>query len=89
MLDIQLEGMSGLELSQRLSAVRDTTPVIFITAHNDPEVQALAEASKCAGYFRKTDSGADILAAIHRAIGLEDSGSARRAGEATDLDPTP
>ena len=34
-LDIQLEGMSGLELSQRLSAVKDVTPVVFITANDD------------------------------------------------------
>ena len=85
-LDIQLEGMSGLELSQRLSAVRDTTPVIFITAHEDPQVRAHAEASGCAGCFRKTDSGADVLAAIHRSISLEDSKSTRMPGIATDLE---
>ena len=67
-LDIQLKEMSGLDLSQRLSAVRDATPVIFITAHDDPEVRAKAEASGCAGYFHKTDSGADILAAIRHVI---------------------
>ena len=71
-LDIQLKGMSGLDLSQRLSAVKDTTPVIFITAHDDPEVRAQAEASDCAGYFRKTDSGADVLAAIRRTISRVD-----------------
>jgi len=73
LLDIQLNGMSGLELSLRLSAVKDATPVIFITAHNDPEVRAQAEASDCAGYFCKTDSGADILAAIRRTVGVQDS----------------
>jgi FixJ family two-component response regulator len=72
-LDIQLKGMSGLDLSQRLAAVKDATPFVFITAHDDPAVRAQAEASGCAGYFRKTDSGADILAAIRRVIGLEDS----------------
>ena len=40
-LDVQLKGMSGLDLSRRLSAVEDGTPVIFITAHDDPEVRAL------------------------------------------------
>jgi len=69
LLDIQLIGMSGLDLHQRLSAVKDTTPVIFITAYEDPEVEAKAEASACAGYFRKSDSGADIIAAIRRVIG--------------------
>jgi FixJ family two-component response regulator len=89
LLDIQLKGMSGLDLSQRLAAVKDATPVVFITAHDDPEVRAHAEASGCAGYFRKTDSGADVLAAIHRAISLEDSGSARKIEIATDLEPAP
>jgi FixJ family two-component response regulator len=89
LLDIQLKGMSGLDLIRRLSAVKDATPVIFITAHDDPQVQAQAEASGCAGYFRKTDSGADILAAILRAISLEDSDSALKHGKPTDLEPTP
>jgi FixJ family two-component response regulator len=74
-LDIQLGGMSGVELSERLSAVKDGTPVVFITAHDEPELRAQAEAVGCAGYFRKTDSGADVLAGIRRAIGLEDPDS--------------
>jgi len=72
MLDIQLKGMSGLDLHRRLSAVMDATPVIFITAHDDPEVRAQAEASGCAGYFRKMDSGTDVLAAIRRTISVKD-----------------
>jgi len=67
-LDIQLGGMSGLELRQKLVEIGDGTPVIFITAHDDPEGRAQAEACGCAGYFRKTDSGADTLAAIRRAV---------------------
>jgi len=68
-LDIQLKGMSGLELKRNLSSVKDATPVVFITAHDDAEVRAQAETSDCAGYFRKTDPGADVMAAIRRAIG--------------------
>ena len=67
-LDIQLDGMSGLELSQRLAAVKDTTPVVFITAHDDPAVRTEALASGCAGFFRKTDPGTLILDAISKAI---------------------
>ena len=63
-LDIQLGGISGLELSHRLSALNDGTPVVFITAHDDPGVRAEAEASGCAGYFRKTDPGSLVLEAI-------------------------
>ena len=69
-LDIQLEGMSGLELSQRLATVKDTTPVVIITAHDDPRVRQQAEASGCAGYFRKTDPGEAVLEAITKAVNL-------------------
>ena len=66
-IDIHLGGMSGLELRHRLVADEDLTPVIFITALDEPEVRAQAEAAGCAGFFRKTDSGAEVLAAIRRA----------------------
>jgi FixJ family two-component response regulator len=65
-LDIQLGGMSGLELAQRLAAVGGHTPIIFITAHDDPEARSAAEALGCAAYFRKTDSGKEVLDTIRR-----------------------
>jgi FixJ family two-component response regulator len=65
-LDIQMSGMSGVELAQRLAAVGQHTPVIFITAHDDPEARTAAEALGCAAYFRKTDSGKEVLDAIRK-----------------------
>lgn len=65
-LDIHLGGMSGIQLSQQLLAEGGTTPVIFITAHDDSEARAEAEAAGCAAYFRKTDSGAEVLDTIRR-----------------------
>ncbi len=67
-LDVQLQGMSGLELSSRLAAVNDTTPVVFITAHDEPKERARVEAAGCAGYFRKTDRCAEVLDVIDRII---------------------
>jgi FixJ family two-component response regulator len=67
-LDIHLGGMSGIELGQRLVAEGGRAPFIFITAHDDPETRARAEAAGCMAYFRKTDSGADVLEAIRRAV---------------------
>jgi FixJ family two-component response regulator len=61
-LDVQLAGMSGIELGRLLAMSR--TPVIYITAHDDPETRAAAESTGCAAYFRKTDPGADVLAVI-------------------------
>lgn len=70
-LDIQLGGMSGLELHQKLISSGTHTPVIFITAHDAPEVRAQAQAAGCAGYFRKTDSGDAVLESIRRAVNPE------------------
>jgi FixJ family two-component response regulator len=65
-LDVQLGGMSGIELAQRLFAEGAPPPFIFITAHDDPAARAQAEAAGCAAYFRKTDSGTQVLEAIRR-----------------------
>jgi FixJ family two-component response regulator len=65
-LDIQLGGMSGIELAQRLVAEGGHAPIVFITAHDDPVARVEAEAAGCVAYFRKTDSGAEVLEAIRR-----------------------
>jgi len=62
--------MSGLELGQRLAAVRDHTPIIFITAYDDPDTRRQAETVGCAGYFRKTDPGQTVLDTIRRVAGI-------------------
>jgi FixJ family two-component response regulator len=65
-LDVQLGGMSGIALGRKLAAEGNLTPIIYITAHDDPEMRVEAEAAGCAAYFRKNDPGADVLAAISR-----------------------
>jgi CheY-like chemotaxis protein len=67
-LDIRLTGMSGIELGQRLVAEGRHTPFIYITAHDDPEARARAEAVGCAAYLRKTDSAIEVLEAIRRLV---------------------
>jgi FixJ family two-component response regulator len=66
-LDVHLGGQSGIELSEKLAAVGRAAPFIFLTAHDDADTRARAEAAGCAAFFRKTDSGADVLDAIRRA----------------------
>ncbi len=66
--DIQLTGMSGLELQRQLQALGNHTPVIFITAQDDPGYRAEAVRRGCVGFFRKTDPGALIVDALRRAI---------------------
>lgn len=65
-LDIQLSAMSGIELSRKLQREGRHAPVIFITAHDDPEKREEAMAAGGSAYFRKTDSGTEVLEAIRR-----------------------
>jgi FixJ family two-component response regulator len=80
-LDIQLKGMSGLDLHRRLRAVNDHTPVIYVTAHDDTETRAQAEELKCAAFLRKTDPGIEVVAAIHCACGSNPSDSSGNKGK--------
>jgi FixJ family two-component response regulator len=66
--DIQLTGMSGLELQQKLQALGNHTPVIFVTAHDEPDYRAEAVRWGCVAFFRKTDPGALIVDALRRVI---------------------
>jgi FixJ family two-component response regulator len=64
LLDIQLPGRSGIEMQRTLAAQGECTPLIFITAHDEPPVRAEALQGGCAGFFSKTEDGRRILDAI-------------------------
>ncbi|MBR0731707.1 FixJ family two-component response regulator [Bradyrhizobium japonicum] len=51
--DIQMPGMSGLDLKRLLAARGSTTPLIMITARADPDLEAKAIASGAVGFLRK------------------------------------
>ncbi len=68
LLDIQLGGMSGIELARRLAGCGSTIPVIFITAHDEPEVREEALGVGCAAYLRKSDPAEVVVEALRRAI---------------------
>jgi len=67
-LDIQLGGISGLELNERLAASGSTTPVIFLTAQEDAEGPNEAPQSHRTSVLRKSEPGEVLLTAINEAI---------------------
>jgi FixJ family two-component response regulator len=67
-LDVQLPGISGIELRNELTAEGNSTPVLFVTAHDDPRAREEAMAGQCVGYFRKTDAGSELLNAIRHVV---------------------
>ena len=68
LLDIQLGGISGIDLQKYLVAHGSRVPVIFITAHDDPATRNEAMMAGCAAYFPKTEPGANVLEAIRQAV---------------------
>ena len=73
-LDIQLGGMTGIELNQRLALSGSTVPVIFLTAHDEPDMRERALRTPCAAYLKKTEPGEVVLAAIRRTIQMNAAG---------------
>ena len=67
LLDVQLGGISGIALHRRLRADGDLTPVIYITAHDDPARRTEALGMGCAGFFLKTDASSAIIQALRSA----------------------
>ena len=67
-LDINLPGLSGFELYRRLEHSGVQPPVIFITAHDDPESQTRAENAGAIAYLIKPFEGRYLLAAIKEAL---------------------
>src|SRR5262245_35798775 len=53
LLDVQLEGMSGLDLQRELNARGSTVPVIVMTAFDNRRVRDEARRMGCAGYLDK------------------------------------
>ena len=65
-LDIWLADRGGFELQRQLAAQGSTAPVIFVTGDNDLQTKEAAEATQCAGFFRKCDDGTKIVELIRQ-----------------------
>ena len=63
-LDIGMEGMTGLDVQARLKAARMAVPVIFITALDDPGDEARAMHAGAIAFLRKPFDDEALLAAI-------------------------
>lgn len=71
--DIQMPGMSGLDLPALLTRAGHRLPVIFVTAHDTPEIRARAQNVGAAAYFRKPVDDQALLDAIAWALGSKDA----------------
>jgi FixJ family two-component response regulator len=63
-IDVQLEGMSGLDLLHWLRAAGSRLPVIMITASDDDDVHRKARQLGCVAYLRKPFPGRALVALL-------------------------
>jgi FixJ family two-component response regulator len=66
--DIQMPGMSGIELKGHLEASRLLVPVIMITARHDPGLEEAAKASGAACFLRKPFDANVLIACLEYAL---------------------
>ena len=67
-LDIQLGGMSGLELGHRMGEMGSQISVIFVTALEDEETSREARQLGCSAYLHKPVSGRLLIESIYQAV---------------------
>jgi FixJ family two-component response regulator len=68
LLDINLGGISGIELQRRLAASGSKCPVIFMTANDDEATRNDAVDAGCIAYLCKPFAAHDLLDAIRKAV---------------------
>ena len=65
LLDLQMPGMGGLELQQRLTETGQRIPIVFLSARASEEEEKCALRAGAAGFLRKPANKEALLRAIH------------------------
>ena len=66
-LDINLNGASGIDLRHRLKAAGHSVPVIYMTGNDNPAVRKAALESGCLAYLTKPFSAKSLIEPVERA----------------------
>src|SRR5262249_35776607 len=73
-IDVQLPGISGIQLACELSKAGFTFPVIFMTAVDDDSIRHQATRLGCVAYLRKPFGSDLLIKAIAKATGQSSHG---------------
>jgi FixJ family two-component response regulator len=68
LLDIQMEGLSGLELQERLAEAGNRLPIVFLTGHADVPSSVRAIKAGAEDFLTKPATKDVLLAAVQRAL---------------------
>jgi FixJ family two-component response regulator len=66
--DVQMPGLSGVELQDRLLAQGNSVPIIFVTGFPGGDVEARAMKAGAVGFLRKPCDGSTLIKALDAAL---------------------
>ncbi len=78
-LDVQLPGLSGLDLQKRMAEVNLEIPIVFITGHGDVPTSVRAMKAGALEFLTKPFADQDLLDAIQQAIKRDRAARQQRA----------
>jgi two-component system response regulator FixJ len=67
-LDMRLPGMNGLDLQQRLIARPTPMPIVFVSAHEEAAMRAMALRAGAIAFLKKPSDNSALLEALNRSI---------------------
>src|SRR5918994_1926465 len=77
-LDVQLPGLSGLDLQEELAKAKVEIPIIFLTGHGDIPMTVRAMKAGALEFLTKPFDDEDLLQAIHQGILRDDRAGQQR-----------
>jgi FixJ family two-component response regulator len=77
-LDVNMPGLSGIELQSRLIAQGNATPIIFVTAAPDATIRANASKAGAIGFLSKPFREENLIEHLDMALKSQQDGSTSR-----------
>ena len=67
-MDISIEGMNGIQLTEKIKSLYPDLPVIMLTMHDDPAYARRAFRAGAVGYIAKDEASESVIKAIRRVL---------------------
>src|SRR5262245_2577094 len=78
-LDVRMEGLSGLDLQKELTDAQVSLPIIFITGHGDVPMSVKAMKAGAVEFLTKPFREQDLLTAVGQALARDKAARAERS----------
>jgi FixJ family two-component response regulator len=69
--DVQMPGMNGLDLQDRLIAQGSRIPIIFITAFPEPTIRSRAQARGALAFLEKPFAGTTMIGLLRQTLAAQ------------------